>query len=141
MDDKLPPFNWSLRPEARAYRLPQRFLGLAPTFWTMPTPPLPSSDVWTRGRISPIPLGPPPGRVMLGQLTQLIDPPTSQTVWNLPTFRTRFLQPVSEITAQLNSSSYQSSAPADSPNPLGPAEFASAPVRPSTDPSPDEVGG
>ena len=141
MDDKLPPFNWSLRPEARAYRMPQPFLGLAPTFWTMPTPPSPSSDVWTHGSSFAVPLGPPPGRGILGQLTQLIDPPTSQTVWNLPTFRTRFLQPVSGITAQLNSSSYQSSAPADSPKPLGPAEFASAPVRPSTDPSPDEVGG
>src|SRR6516162_4269067 len=142
MDDKFPPLNLPLRPEAWAYRMPQAFLGLAPTLWTMPTPPSPSSDVRNhRSLIAPF--GPPPGRGILGQLTQLIDPRTSPTVRNSPTFRTPFLQPVSATTAQLNSSSYQSSVPAGSPKPLG-ARFTSAPVesfdRPSTDQASNEIG-
>jgi len=145
MDDKFPPLDWSLRPETWAYRMPQAFLGLAPTFWTMPTPPSPSSDVGNhRSLIAPF--GPPPSRGILGQLTQLIDPPTSQTAWNSPTFLTPFLQPVSATTAQLNSGSYQSSAPSGSPEPLSAnAGFASAPVesldRPSTDQASNEIGG
>src|SRR6266567_7878851 len=145
MDDKFPPLDLSLRPETWAYRMPQAFLGLTPTFWAMPTPLAPLSDVWNhRGLIAPF--GPPPSRGILGQLTQLIDLPTSQTAWNSPTFLTPFLQPVSAKTAQLNSSSYQSSVPAGSPKPLGAnAGFASSPVepvyQPSTHPSPEEVGG
>src|SRR5215471_15618957 len=145
MDDKFPPLDWSLRPETWAYRMPQAFLGPTPTFWAMPTPPAASSDVRNhRSLIAPF--GPPPSRGILGQLTQLIDPPTSQTAWNSPTFLTPFPQPVSATTAQLNSSSYQSSASAGSPKPLGAnAGFASAPVesldRPSTDQASNEIGG
>jgi conjugative element/phage-associated large polyvalent protein len=145
MDDKFPPLDLSPRPETWAYRMPQAFLGLTPTFWAMPMPLAPLSDVWNhRSLIAPF--GPPPSRGILGQLTQLIDPPTSQTAWNSPTFLTPFLQPVSAKTAQLNSSSYQSSVPAGSPKPLGAnAGFASSPVepvyQPSTHPSPEEVGG
>src|SRR5215467_4320533 len=142
MDDKFPPLDWSLRPETWAYRMPQAFLGLAPTFWTMPTPLSPSSDVRNhRSLIAPF--GAPPSRGILGQLTQLIDPPSSQTAWHSPTFLTPFL-PASATTAQLNSSSYQSSVPAGSPKPLG-AGFTSAPVesfdRPSTDQASNEIGG
>jgi len=145
MDDKFPPLDLPLRPETWAYRIPQAFLGLVPAFSAMPTPPAPSSDAWNHGSLT-VHFGPPPGRGILGQLTQLIDPPTSQTRWNSPTFRPRYLQPVSATTAQLNSSSYQSSAPAGSPNPLGAnAGFASAPVesldRPSTDQASNEMGG
>ena len=144
MDDKIPPLDLPLRPETWAYRIPQAFLGLVPAFSAMP-PPAPSSDAWNHGSLT-VHFGPPPGRGILGQLTQLIDPPTSQTRWDSPTFRPRFLQPVSATTAQLNSASYQSSAPAGSPNPLGAnAGFASAPVesldRPSTDQASNEIGG
>jgi Large polyvalent protein associated domain 23 len=145
MDDKFPPLDWPLRPETWGYRMPQAFLGLAPTFWVMPTPPAPSSDIWNHGSLSTA-LGAPPGRGILGQLTQLIDPPTTQTVWNSPTFRPPFPQPVSAPTAESNRSSYQSSLPSGSPKPLGAnAGFASAPVesiyQSSTDSSSDEVGG
>ena len=145
MDDKFPPLNLPLRPEAWAYRMPQAFLGLAPTLWTMPTPPSPSSDVRNhRSLIAPF--GPPPGRGILGQLTQLIDPRTSPTVRNSPTFRTPFLQPVSATSGELNSSPYQSHLPSGSPKPLGAnTGFASTPVeslyQPPTDQSSNEMGG
>src|SRR5262249_34832386 len=107
---------------------PQAFLGLAPTFSTMPTPSAPSSDIWNHGSLAAL-LGLPSSGGILGQWTQLIGPPTSQTVWNSPTVRTPFLQPVSATTAQLNSNSYQSSVPAHSPKSLGAnAGFASTPV-------------
>src|SRR5215831_1174721 len=145
MDDKFPPLNLPLRPETWAYRMPQAFLGLAPTFSTMPTPSAPSSDIWNHGSLAAL-LGLPSSGGILGQWTQLIGPPTSQTVWNSPTVRTPFLQPVSATTAQLNSNSYQSSVPAHSPKSLGAnAGFASAPVesldRPSSDQASNEVGG
>src|SRR5262249_47094698 len=145
MDDKFPPLDLPLRPETWAYRIPQAFLGLVPAFSAMPTPPAPSSDAWNHGSLT-VHFGPPPGRGILGQLTQLIDPPTSQTRWNSSTFRPRYLQPVSATTAQLNSSSYQGGAPGGSPNPLGAnAGFASAPVesldRPSTDQASNKRGG
>ncbi len=145
MDDKFPPLNLPLRPETWAYRMPQAFLGLDPTFWAMPTPHAPASDVWNHGTLAVLPASPSSGGI-LGQLTQLIGPPTSQTVWNSPTVRTPFLQPVSATTAQLNSSSYESSVPAGSPKPLGAnAGFASAPVepvyQPATASSSEEVGG
>ena len=145
MDDKFPPLNLPLRPETWAYRMPQAFLGLAPTFSTMPTPSAPSSDIWNHGSLAAL-LGLPSSGGILGQWTQLIGPPTSQTVWNSPTVRTPFLQPVSATTAQLNSNSYQSSVPAHSPKSLGAnAGFASTPVesfdRPSTDQASNEIGG
>jgi Large polyvalent protein associated domain 23 len=145
MDDKFPPLDLSPRPETWAYRMPQAFLGLTPTFWAMPRPPAPSSDVWN-DRSLIVPFGPPPGRGILGQLTQLIDPPTNQTVWSSPTFLTPFLQPVSATTAQLNSSSHQSSVAAGLPKPLGANPgFTSAPLesvyQSSADPSSNEVGG
>src|SRR5262245_27392895 len=145
MDGKFPPLDLPLRPETWAYRMPQAFLGLVPAFSAIPTPPAPSSDAWNHGRLT-VHFGLPPGRGILAQLTQLIDPPTSQTRWNSPTFRPRYLPPFSATTAQLNSSSYQSSAPAGSPNPLGAnAGFASTPVesldRPSTDQASNEMGG
>src|SRR5262249_27387336 len=93
------------------------FLGLAPTFSTMPTPSAPSSDIWNHGSLAAL-RGLPSSGGILGQWTQLIGPPTSQTVWNSPTVRTRFLQPVSATTAQLNSNSYQSSVPAPRPSRL-----------------------
>jgi hypothetical protein len=144
MDDKFPPLDLPLRPDTWAYRMPQAFLGLAPTSWAMPRPPAPSSDVWN-DRSLIVPFGPPPGRGILGQLTQLIDPPTNQTVWSSPTFLTPFLQPVSTTTAQLNSSSHQSSVPAGLPKPLGANPgFTSAPLesayQSSADPSSNEVG-
>ena len=143
MDDKFPPLDLPLRPETWAYRMPQAFLGVVPTFSMMPTPPAPSNDIWKHGNLATV-FGPPPSGGILGQLTQLVEPPVSQTVWNSPTFRTAFLQPVSATTAQLNSSSYQSSVPAGSPKPLG-ARFTSAPVesfdRPSTDQASNEIGG
>src|SRR5215831_10303599 len=145
MDDKFPPLNLPLRPETWAYRMPQAFLGLAPTFSTMPTPSAPSSDIWNHGSLAAL-LGLPSSGGILGQWAQLIGPPTSQTVWNSPTVRTPFLQPVSATTAQLNSGTYQSSAPSGSPEPLSAnAGFASAPVesldRPSTDQASNEIGG
>jgi hypothetical protein len=145
MDDKFPPLDLPLRPETWAYRIPQAFLGVIPTFSTMATAPAPSSDIWKHGNLATV-FGPPPSGGILGQLTQLVEPPASQTVWNSPTFRTAFLQPVSATTAQLNSSSYQSSAPAGSPNSIGAnAGFASAPVesldRSSTDQASNEMGG
>jgi len=145
MDDKFPPLNLPLRPETWAYQMPQAFLGLAPTFSTMPTPSAPSSDIWNHGSLAAL-LGLPSSGGILGQWTQLIGPPTSQTVWNSPTVRTPFLQPVSATTAQLNSNSYQSSVPAHSPKSLGAnAGFASTPVesfdRPSTDQASNEIGG
>jgi len=145
MDDKFPPLDLPLRPETWAYRIPQAFLGVVPTFSAMATPPAPSSDIWKHGNLATV-FAPPPSGGILGQLTQLAEPLASQTVWNSPTFRTAFLQPVSATTAQLNSSSYQSSVPAGSPKPLGAnAGFASAPVeslyQPSTDQSSNEIGG
>ena len=125
MDDKFPPLDLPLRPETWAYRMPQAFLGVVPTFSMMPTPPAPSNDIWKHGNLATV-FGPPPSGGILGQLTQLVEPPVSQTVWNSPTFRTAFLQPVSATTAQLNSGSYQSSAPSGSPEPLSAnAGFAS----------------
>ena len=82
MDDKFPPLNLPLRPETWAYRMPQAFLGLDPTFWAMPTPHAPASDVWNHGSLAVLPASPSSGGI-LGQLTQLIGPPTSQTVWNV----------------------------------------------------------
>src|SRR5262245_2270602 len=145
MDDKFPPLDLPLRPETWAYRMPQAFLGVVPTFSTMPTLPAPSSDIWKHGNLATV-FGPPPSGGILRQLTQLVEPPASQTGWNSPTFPTAFLQPVSETTAQLNSSPYQSSAPAGSPKPPGAnAGLASAPVesldRPSTDQASNEIGG
>ena len=145
MDDKFPPLDLPLRPETWAYRMPQAFLGVVPTFSTMPTPPAPSDDIWKHGNLATV-FGPPPSGGILGQLTHLIEPAASQTVWNSPTFRAAFLQPVSATTAQLNSGSYQSSGPSGSPEPLSAnARFASAPVasldRPSTDQASNEIGG
>jgi hypothetical protein len=145
MDDKFPPLDLPLRPETWAYRMPQAFLGVIPTFSTMPTPPAPSSDIWKHGNLATV-FGSPPSGGILAQLTQLTEPPASQTVWNSPTFRTAFLQPVSATTAELNSSPYHSHLPSGSPKPLGAnAGFASAPVaslyQPSTDQSSSEIGG
>jgi hypothetical protein len=145
MDDNFPPLDLPLRPDTWAYRMPQAFLGLAPTFSAMPLPPARSGDIWNQGSLAAL-LGPTPSSGILGRLTQLIRPPSGQTAWNSPTFLTPFLQPVSATTAQLNSSSYQSSVPADSPKSLGAnAGFASAPVesfdRPSTDQASNEIGG
>src|SRR5262249_58506205 len=53
------------------------------SFSAMPTPPAPSSDAWNHGGLT-VHFGLPPGRGILVQLTQLIDPPTSQTRWNSP---------------------------------------------------------
>ncbi len=53
MDDKFPPLDLSLRPETWAYRMPQAFLGLTPTFWAMPTPLAPLSDVWNHRGLIP----------------------------------------------------------------------------------------
>lgn len=145
MDDKFPPLDLPLRPETWAYRMPQAFLGVVPTFSTMPTPPAPWSDIWKHGNLATV-FGSPPSGGILAQLTQLTEPPASQTVWNSPTFRTAFLQPVSATTAELNSSPYQSHLPSGSPKPLGAnAGFASAPVeslyQPSADQSSNEIGG
>ena len=146
MDDKVSPFTWSLQPEAWAYRMPQPFLGLAPTFWALPTLPAPSSGLWNHPSLTAT-LGLPPGRGILGQLTQLIDPRTSPTLRNSPTFRTPFLQPVSATTAELNSSPDQNHLPSGSPKPPPGANagFASTPVeslyQPSTDQSSHERGG
>src|SRR5262249_38543923 len=139
MDDKFLPLDLPLRPETWAHRMPQAFLGLAPSFSAMPLPRTPSGDIWNQGSLAAL-LGPTPSGGILGRLTQLIRPPSGQTAWNPPTFRTAFLQPVLATTAQLNSGTYQSSAPSGSPEPLSAnAGFASAPVesldRPSTDQS------
>jgi hypothetical protein len=144
MDDKFPPLDLPLRPETWAYRMPQAFLGLAPTFSAMPPPAAPSRDIWNHSGLAAL-LGPPPSGGILGQLTQLVEPPT-QAVWNSPTFRISFLQPGSATTAQSNSSSDQSSLPAGSPKPRGAnAGLASVPLESvyysSADPSSDEVGG
>ena len=126
MDDKFPPLDLPLRPETWAYRIPQAFLGVVPTFSMMPTPPAPSNDIWKHGNLATV-FAPPPSGGILGQLTQLAEPLASQTVWNSPTFRTAFLQPVSATTAQLNSSSYQSTVPAGSPSRL--ARMLDLPLR------------
>src|SRR5262245_31125843 len=118
MDDKFPPLDLPLRPETWAYRMPQAFFGLAPTFSAMPLPPARSGDIWNQGSLAAL-LGSSPSGGILGQLTQLIGPPTSQTAWNSPTFRIPFVQPVSAATAQSSSSSDQSTPTAATPKPLG----------------------
>jgi hypothetical protein len=145
MDDKFPPLDLPLGPETWAYRMPQVFLGLTPTFSAMPLPPTPSGDIRNQGSLAAL-LGPSSSTGILGQLTQLIGPPSNQTAWNPPTFRIPFVPPVSATAAQLNSSPYQSRLPSGSPKPFGAnAGFASAPVEslyePSTDQSSNEIGG
>src|SRR5215468_9322051 len=93
MDDKFLPLDLPLRPETWAHRMPQAFLGLAPSFSAMPLPRTPSGDIWNQGSLAAL-LGPTPSGGILGRLTQLIRPPSGQTAWNPPTFRTAFLQPV-----------------------------------------------
>src|SRR5215831_8327885 len=77
-DDNFPPLDLPLRPDTWAYRMPQAFLGLAPTFSAMPLPLARSGDIWNRGSLAAL-LGPSPTGGILGQLTQLVGPPTSQT--------------------------------------------------------------
>ena len=81
MDDKFPPLDLPLRPETWAYRMPQTFLGLPPTFSAMPPPPARSGDIWNEDSLAAL-LGPSSSGGILGQLTQLIGPPTSQTASN-----------------------------------------------------------
>ena len=78
MDDKFPPLDLPLRPETWAYRIPQAFLGVVPTFSAMATPPAPSSDIWKHGNLATV-FAPPPSGGILGQLTQLAEPLASQT--------------------------------------------------------------
>jgi len=144
MDDKFPPLDLPLRPEIWAYRMPQAFLGLTPTFSAMLLPPTPSGGIRNQGSLAAL-LGSSSSAGILRQLTQLIGPPSNQAAWNPPTFRIPFVPPVSATAAQLNSSPYQSRLPG-SPKPLGAnAGFASAPVeslyQPSTDQSSNEIGG
>jgi Large polyvalent protein associated domain 23 len=146
MNDKFPPLDLPLRPQTWAYRMPQTFLGLPPTFSAMSLPPAQSGDIWNEDSLTAL-LGPSSTSGILGQLTQLIGPPTGQTASNSLTFRMPFLQPVSASTAELNSSPYQNYLPSGSPKPPPGANagFASTPVeslyQPSTDESSDERGG
>jgi hypothetical protein len=144
MNDKFPPLDLPLWPQTWAYRMPQTFLGLPPTFSAMPPPPAQSGDIWNEDSLAAL-LGPSSSGGILGQLTQLIGPPTSQTAWNSPTFRIPFVQPVSETAAQSSGSSDQSTLPASTPKPLGAnAEPASTQVesvyQPATASSSGDVG-
>ena len=146
MDDKFPLLDLPLRPETWAYRMPQVFLGLPPTFSAMPLPLAQSGDIWNQGSLAAL-LGPSPSGGILRQLTQLVGPPTSQTAWNSPTFRFPFVQPVSATAAQSSSSSDQSTLPAATPKPLGantePASSTQVEsvYQPVTASSSEEVGG
>jgi len=145
MDNKFPPLDLPLRPETWAYRMPQAFLGLTPTFSAMPLPPAQSGDIWNEDSLAAL-LGPSSSGGILGQLTQLIGPPTSQTAWNPPTFRIPFAQPVSATAAQSSSSSDESTLAASTPKPLGanaePASTQVEPVyQPTTASSSEDVGG
>lgn len=133
MNDKFLPLDLPLRPQTWAYRMPQTFLGLPPTFSPMPLPPAQSGDIWNEDSLAGL-LGPSSSGGILGQLTQLIGPPTSQTAWNSPTFRIPLVQPVSATAAQSSSSSDQSTLPASTPKLLGAnAEPASTPTASSSE--------
>lgn len=144
MNDKFLPLDLPLRPQTWAYRMPQTFLGLPPTFSPMPLPPAQSGDIWNEDSLAGL-LGPSSSGGILGQLTQLIGPPTSQTAWNSPTFRIPLVQPVSATAAQSSSSSDQSTLPASTSKPFGAnAEPASTQVesvyQPATASSSEDVG-